>query len=602
MNTEVFERNIKALMQKCPELDVDQIESSLQQPSTTSLVAFPNGFPNIAFEYNHQQFHLYDGVDPALNIESVVHKQMSGGPVSHVLNIGVGLGLLQHEILSKKTSNTKIFIVEPNLRVLLETCKHIDLTTILDHPDVLLFLQTDPNKAARDMGSHINISSSEFKGWRFIVSTPTLALYKEFATQFVHVFGSIMANQKMQLNTLDLHGEMTLRNSLLNLKHLNGNSYLSSYKDAYKGQSAILIAAGPSLKKQLDKLKQVQDKHILIAAGQTIKTLHAHGINPHFVVAADPQDVLQKYFDSDGFTREVLLCLTVCSSEVVSQFPGHKVFFQYTPKIDEALHHTLGHMGSVRLGGSVANVAYSLARYFGIEDIALVGQDLAFTNGESHTDGYVGKKVRTDEEMAQSHRFRQVPGYYGGTIYTNRQMDTYRNWFEQILETDKQAKLFNCTEGGAKIQGTIQIPFAEFLEKFSSHAVQPVEFHPVAIDDQKLQKLFNKDLQVISKIHSIANDGCDACIKGIKNDKSPKIVSRARKSLIKLRSTLNKAEQEFNPYLFFLWNKSMMDMSKMDVDQYTSTADILKPYVTYFKHLLNACQKSQQLIQKAILQ
>ena len=600
MTTEVFDNNIKALMQKCPELSLEDIGLSLQQASPTSLLTFPADFPNISFEYNQQKFHLYDGADPMQTIEALVDKQLSGGPVSHILNIGVGLGLLQHEILSKKSSNAKVFIVEPNLRVLLETCKYIDLSPIFDHPDILIFLQPDANMASKEMGSLINISNSEFKGWRFMISTPTLALYKEFATQFVHVFGSIMSNQKLQLNTLDLHGEMTLRNSLMNLRHLNGNSYLSSYKDAYKGRSAILIAAGPSLKKQLERLKQAQNQHILIAAGQTIKTLHANGIHPHFVVAADPQDALQKYFDSDSFTREVLLCLTVCSSEVVTKFPGHKIFFQYTPKIDASLSPMIGHMGSVRLGGSVANVAYSLARYFGIEDIALIGQDLAFTNGESHTDGYVGKKIRTEDEMATNHRFRKVPGYYGDMLYTNRQMDTYRNWFEQILETDKQVRLFNCTEGGAKIQGTLQIPFSEFLSNHSDSLIEPIAFHPVSIDDSKLNQLFDKDLKVISKIYTIANDGCEACIKSIKNDKSLKLVSRARKSLIKLRSTLSKAEEEFNPYLFFLWNKSMMDMSKIDVDQNASTSDILKPYVTYFKHLLNACQKSRQLIHKAI--
>jgi hypothetical protein len=447
---------------------------------------------------------LYDGANPLQAIEALVDKQLSAGPVSHILNIGMGLGLLQHEILARKSANAKVFVVEPNLRVLLETCKYIDLTQVLCHEDVLVFVQADANKASREMGSLINISNSDFKGWRFIISTPTLALYKDFATQFVHVFGSIMSNQKLQLNTLDLHGEMTLRNSLLNLKHLNGNSYLSSYKDAYKGKSAILIAAGPSLKKQLPQLKEAQNTHILIAAGQTIKTLHANGIHPHFVVAADPQDALQKYFDSDAFTREVLLCLTVCSSEVVSKFPGHKVFFQYTPKIDEALNAIIGHMGSVRLGGSVANVAYSLARYFGIDDIALIGQDLAFTNGESHTDGYVGKKIRTEDEMAKNHRYRKVPGYYGDMLYTNRQMDTYRNWFEQTLETDKQVKLFNCTEGGSKIQGTVQIPFAEYLDTHAMQAVDPIAFHPVSISDDKLHQLFTKDLQVISKIYTIA--------------------------------------------------------------------------------------------------
>jgi hypothetical protein len=275
MHTEVFGNNIKALMQKCPELSLEDIELSLQQASPTSLLTFPANFPNISFEYNQQKYHLYDGADPMQTIEALVDKQLSGGPVSHILNIGVGLGLLQHEILAKKSSNAKVFIVEPNLRVLLETCKYIDLSPIFNHPDILIFLQPDANMAAKEMGSLINISNSEFKGWRFMISTPTLALYKEFATQFVHVFGSIMSNQKLQLNTLDLHGEMTLRNSLLNLRHLNGNSYLSSYKDAYKGRSAILIAAGPSLKKQLENLKQAQNQHILIAAGQTIKTLHA---------------------------------------------------------------------------------------------------------------------------------------------------------------------------------------------------------------------------------------------------------------------------------------------------------------------------------------
>jgi len=474
------------------------------------------------------------------------------------------------------------------------------VSDVLEHPDVVVLLQSDATAASRKMGSLINITDGAFKGWRFAVSTPTLALYKDFSAQFVHVFGSVMTNQKMQINTLDLHGEMTLKNSLLNLKQINGNSYLSSYKDLFKGKPAILIAAGPSLKKQLPMIKQVQDNFILIAAGQTIKTLHAHGIHPHFVVAADPQDALQKYFDSDQFTREILLCLTVCSAEVVKRFPGHKVFFQYTPKIDQALSDTIGTMGTVSLGGSVANVSYSLARYFGIEDIALVGQDLAFTNGESHTDGYVNKKILAENDMATNTRYRKVPGYYGDMVYTNRQMDTYRNWFELVLEKDKQVKLYNCTEGGAKISGALQMPFADFLNQQIQTEDLSIPTHPVQVDPQQLSQLFQKDLQAILKINTLASDGCQACLTGIKNTNSTKAISRARKSLVKLRSMLTKAEADFNPYLFFLWNKAMMDMGKIDVDQNTSTADILRPYVAYFKNLINACDKSKNLLQMAI--
>jgi len=600
MNHDVFARNVTALMAKCPELTQEAIQTSLQETCHASLVNHPSHFPNIRFDHNGQAVHLYEGSDPLLNIQAVVDKQLSGGPVSHILTIGLGLGLLHHELLARKSEGAKVFIVEPNLRLLLEVCRCVDIADVLGHPDVVLLLEPDATAASRKMGGLINITEGAFKGWRFVVSTPTLALYKAFASQFVHVFGSVMTNQKMQINTLDLHGEMTLKNSLLNLKQINGNSYLSSYKDQFKGKPAVLIAAGPSLKKHLPLLKEVQDQYILIAAGQTIKTLHAHGIHPHFVVAADPQDALQKYFESDQYTREILLCLTVCSAEVVKRFPGHKVFFQYTPKIDQALSDTIGAMGTVSLGGSVANVSYSLARYFGIEAIALVGQDLAFTNGESHTDGYVNKKVLAENDMASNSRYRKIPGYYGDEVYTNRQMDTYRNWFEQILETDKQVKLYNCTEGGAKISGTLQLPFADFLSQQAQKDRVSIDTHPVKVDPQQLSQLFQKDLQAILKINTLASDGCQACLTGIKNTNSTKAISRARKSLIKLRAMLTKAEADFNPYLFFLWNKAMMDMGKIDVDQNTSTADILRPYVAYFKNLINACDKSKNLLQIAI--
>jgi hypothetical protein len=600
MNPTVFQRNITALMGKCPELSMDSIEACLQQPCHATLVNQPSHFPNVRFDHSGQPVHLYDGVNPLQNLQALVGKQLQGGPVSHILTIGLGLGLLHHELLAQKSEGAKVFIVEPNLRLLLLVCSCVDVVDVLEHPDVVLLIELDATAASRKMGSLISISDGAFKGWRFVVSTPTLALYKDFASQFVHVFGSVITNQKMQLTTMDIHGEMTLKNSLLNLKQINGNSYLSSYKDLFKGKPAILIAAGPSLKKQLPMLQQVQDHYILIAAGQTIKTLHAHGIHPHFVVAADPQDALQKYFDSDQFTREILLCLTVCSAEVVKRFPGHKVFFQYTRKTDEALSHIVGKMGTVSLGGSVANVSYSLARYFGIEEIALVGQDLAFTNGESHTDGYVNKKILAENDMAKNNRYRKVPGYYGDEVYTNRQMDTYRNWFEQVLEKDKQVKLYNCTEGGAKISGTLQIPFAEFLNQQTQTEDVCIPTHPVQVDPHQLSQLFQKDLQVILKINTLANDGCQACLTGIKNTNSTKAIARARKSLVKLRSVLTKAEADFNPYLYFLWNKALVDMGKIDVDQNTGIADILRPYVAYFKNLINACDKSKSLLQLAL--
>ncbi|NBX55712.1 MAG: hypothetical protein EBT70_11715, partial [Betaproteobacteria bacterium] len=162
MNQDVFARNVSALMAKCPDLTSDVIQTCLNEPCQASLVNHPIHFPNIRFDHNGQPAHLYEGIDPMLHIQAVVGKQLSGGPVSHILTIGLGLGLLQHELLAHKSESAKLFIVEPSLRLLLEVCSCVDITNVLAHPDVVLLLEPDATVASRKMGTLINITNSAF--------------------------------------------------------------------------------------------------------------------------------------------------------------------------------------------------------------------------------------------------------------------------------------------------------------------------------------------------------------------------------------------------------------------------------------------------------
>jgi hypothetical protein len=221
-------------------------------------------------------------------------------------------------------------------------------------------------------------------------------LHQEYSKKFIHVFGAKMSSQKLNINTITMHGEIFLKHSLINLTQLNNESFLSSYENIFDGQTCIIVSAGPSLTKQLPMLKELQHNVILMAVGQTIKTLHAYGINPHFVTGVDPW--MLPWFESDGYTDEVLICNTVFDPAAVPRVPGNKIFANFTNEIDMRMTPIIGKMGSVSNGGSVANFSYSVAKFMGFKSIAFVGQDLAYTGGISHASGYLEREERSETQ------------------------------------------------------------------------------------------------------------------------------------------------------------------------------------------------------------
>ncbi|EIE0673898.1 motility associated factor glycosyltransferase family protein, partial [Campylobacter jejuni] len=105
---------------------------------------------------------------------------------------------------------------------------------------------------------------------------------------------------------------------------------------------------------------------------------------------------------------------------------------------------------------SVAHVSYYLSALLNYKNIILIGQDLAYAeNGNSHPDDY--QNSATYESQTYEHILTTA---YGG----EKEIQTHEVWifFKQILETmiiKHNITTYNCTEGGARIEGTIEKPF-----------------------------------------------------------------------------------------------------------------------------------------------
>lgn len=118
----------------------------------------------------------------------------------------------------------------------------------------------------------------------------------------------------------------------------------------------------------------------------------------------------------------------------------------------------------IQTGGSVATALLDIMVRLGGKSVALVGQDLAFTDGKSHANA-----AHAQQKVKEVQGAKKVINYYQtAEVHTARNFTIYRKWFEKYQETHTELALYNCTEGGAYIHHWKHISLQEYYLKYSS--------------------------------------------------------------------------------------------------------------------------------------
>ena len=160
--------------------------------------------------------------------------------------------------------------------------------------------------------------------------------------------------------------------------------------DKFKGRAAIIVSPGPSLEKNVDLLKSVREKVLVICVLHAHKELQRRGIIPDIVIHIDPADLKklhsrdkdkkvshwEKWIENSDFTGVSHLVVSNLSAPNMYHLDVKKTMWmspglpigEFLP--EKAHDYT-------RIGGSVSHAAFDLAVEFGCTSIALIGQDLA---------------------------------------------------------------------------------------------------------------------------------------------------------------------------------------------------------------------------------
>ncbi|EAK2369243.1 motility associated factor glycosyltransferase family protein [Campylobacter jejuni] len=233
------------------------------------------------------------------------------------------------------------------------------------------------------------------------------------------------------------------------------------------GDTAIIVSTGPSLTKQLPLLKKYANKATIFCADSSYPILAKHGIKPDYVLSLERIPLTSEFFNNDfgEFDKDILFVLKSYVHPHTTKYlqKNNRNFMLVSTYASFINYLKLDDFGYFNMGFSVANMNFLLAIHLKHKNIVLIGQDLAYTkDGLSHTKDY--SNLDKHEGHFQRDKNKYTTQAYGGNgkVESSFVWTLFRHNFEQDVANAKKnyyITTYNCTEGGARIEGTIEKPF-----------------------------------------------------------------------------------------------------------------------------------------------
>lgn len=294
------------------------------------------------------------------------------------------------------------------------------------------------------------------------------------------------------------------------------NSYgLSDLKAHVSGKNVIIVSPGPSLSRNIEKLKEVKDYFLVISVAQACPALLKHGIIPDMVAVIDPIDY-SSVLDKFDCSQSSLIIDDRCAPAFLQK--NFKNIFILSSGF--SLCGTLDATGELPYssqGGSVSVVSFDLCVQCNASSISLIGQDLSIEGGVYYDLPGCNTELsfsNNDKHVligAELHRLYSVPGYFGGEVPTKQDYWHFHYEFERIAATVSQdIQLFNATEGGAFIEGFEHIPLSHVMRKLNPYKVDvllpKVEHFDIQKRKAKLLRFHQRQIKICNKIERLCEN------------------------------------------------------------------------------------------------
>lgn len=326
--------------------------------------------------------------------------------------------------------------------------------------------------------------------------------------------------------------------------------------------TAIIVATGPSLYKQLPLLKEIAPYATLFCIDASFPILYKHGIKPDVVLSLERVEATAKFYEEtpkEAFEGVVFALTSIVHPRLkkAAEEKGGLIQYSFRP-FGYTTYFGIDEYGYIGIGMSAANMAYEMVVHSRFKRCIIIGQDLAFgEDGSSHSkDAIYG----ADEIKPKENKVFVTKYGGGGEVESTTVWKMFLNFYERdIANTPYPLEVINSTEGGARIEGSKEIPFKDAIASI------PKEPKAKLVLNFPTQEVVEQNMQIISercklwlkegkskqkKIEKVFLKVAECCEELEKLNEENKLESIEYKKLDKLSKEIEKIKEYFKDPIF----------------------------------------------------
>ncbi|HEP3216466.1 TPA: motility associated factor glycosyltransferase family protein [Campylobacter upsaliensis] len=389
------------------------------------------------------------------------------------------------ENLLQNPYHCHLLVYERNLALLYTLLSSIDLSVALAQKRLLIF--------------------NEVSQMEYIFETqPFLAYSRTYFLELMSDFYAREQKEILALNSFLMEGFKKsilkqgndpkdalqgIRQYVYNLDSMIKNPSLKELlaKRGAKFKSCVIVSTGPSLSKQLPLLKEVQERVVIFAADSAYPILMQNDIVPDYVCMVERTDFTAEFFKHDFGNKDdktTFLLASLVHPNAIEYLEKRGRNYILIPKhLNFAQYVDLKAFGLLPSAVSVAHMAFAIALELEFKELVFIGQDLAYNDvGHSHPKDY----QHSADFESEAYEKIKVVAYGGeGFVESHEIWIFFRQILEDLIKYVVSAKIYNATEGGARIEGMIEKPFSECCKDFNENKQNLVKLKPLSEDKQK---------------------------------------------------------------------------------------------------------------------
>ncbi len=548
----------------------------------------------------------------SLSTKSIIDPNISLNHINTLVMLGFGGGTHVRELAERIQEKTLLLVIDPDIATFKALLKIIDLTPILKTSNVKLAIGESSAHAVRSriddyykVNTVPDITIAEHK--------PSIEKNPEYYKKIRELLEESSIIGRQNLATLMESALLWQNQILINISVIIKCPGLKVLFGKFPNVPTIIVAAGPSLDKNVAYLKYAKGKALIMCVDTAVRTLLNHNIKPDLVITIDATTKNYNYYLKGLDLSDIYLVSgPAVYPDVISSFVPKVFVSSFGHPLLDWIETFIGVRGTIKLGGSVSTAAFDLARRCGANPIVFIGQDLAFTDDKIYTSGVKKERVKEIEDIMPTVKFMWVEDVYGGKVKTVQGMWTWIKWFEYQISEMPDVLCIDATEGGAKIPGTKIMTLKEVIENYCQKSIEVDHVLQDAIKQYVFPDMTNllREMEVLikdwKKVQFIGREGtilADKLLEIIANNHMNK---RAKKILKELGVLYQRIIENHRGLLRLgSWNLEslLFRMEKFNVS--TDPNVRIRACKGFFEEISDYCQHSVvslQLAQDKLLQ